>query len=231
MLTLAHLFGADNSFIYGTESIVGEALAEASIPREELYVTTKFDNFYQNETFVERTFQLSLNNLGVDYVDLLLIHFPQFAKPVGPVWREFEGLVERGLVRSIGVSNYNSSDLQEILDLPRLKIKPAVNQIKYHPYSKLLPFPTTACATRRHPGPRRWSLPLAHADTAEQNPTVEFNLKHDIVTQAYSALTPLTKEPGGPVSAVAESIADQLDITDAQVILDWVKEKGLASVT
>ena len=51
------------------------------------------------------------------------------------------------------------------------------------------------------------------------------------MTQAYSALTPLTKEPGGPVSAVADAIADELDITDAQVLLDWVKEKGLASVT
>ncbi len=51
------------------------------------------------------------------------------------------------------------------------------------------------------------------------------------MTQAYSALTPLTKEPGGPVSAVVDDLAEQLDITDAQVILDWVKEKGLASVT
>ena len=72
----------------------------------------------------------------MDYVDLLLIHFPQFAKPVEPVWREFEGLVERGLVRTIGVSNYNDTDLSEILQLPGLKVKPAVNQIKYHPYSK-----------------------------------------------------------------------------------------------
>ncbi len=118
---------------------MGEALAEAAIPREELYITTKFDNFYQNETSVERTFQLSLQNLGVSYVDLLLIHFPQFAKPVEPVWKEFEGLVRRGLVKSVGVSNYNSTDLQEILDLPGLKIKPAVNQIRYHPYSEHLP--------------------------------------------------------------------------------------------
>jgi len=131
----AGLGWADNSAIYGTEQFVGEALAQAGIAREELFITTKFDNIFNNETSVERTFQLSLDKLGLDYVDLYLIHFPQFARPAAPVWREFEALVERGLVRSIGLSNYNQTDLQEILDLPGLKVKPAVNQIRYHPYS------------------------------------------------------------------------------------------------
>lgn len=222
----------DNSAIYGTEQFVGEALARSGIPRDELYITTKFDDFFHNETNVERTFQESLAKLGLDYVDALLIHFPQFAKPVGPVWREFEGLVERGLVRTIGVSNFNQTDLQDILDLEGLKTKPAINQIRYHPYSTPPSVyvdspPSFSCSAE----PTHPRLAPAHADTAAQNPTVEFNLAHKLVTQAYSALTPLTKSPGGPVSKVADAIAADLGITDAQVLLDWVKEKGLASVT
>lgn len=149
---------------------------------------------------METEFQASLEKLGVSYVDLYLIHFPSVGKPAHEIWPAMESLVERGLAKSIGVSNYNETDLEGMLAIA--KIKPAVNQIRFHPYN-----------------------------TLEQDPIVAFGKKHGIVTQSYSALTPLTKEPGGPVSEVVERLADKKGITEAQVILDWVKQSEIASVT
>ncbi|KAI5476586.1 hypothetical protein MNV49_007473 [Pseudohyphozyma bogoriensis] len=191
----------DNSAIYYNEEVVGKAIKQSGIPREELYITTKFDNLDGED--VETEFQKSLDKLGVTYVDLYLIHFPQFAQPsLSAVWKTFESLVSRKLVRSIGISNYNAAQLAELLLIAR--IPPAVNQIRYHPYN-----------------------------TIEQKPVVELAKKEGIVIAAYSALTPLTKEEsrGGPIDEVLKEVVEEQDITEGQVILSWVKQKGILDVT
>lgn len=121
--------------------------------------------------------------------------------PAG-VWASFEALVESGRVRTIAVSNYAVRDLRALLALPNLKIKPAINQIRYHPYN-----------------------------TLQQSSTLELAKEEGIVVAAYSSLTPLTTEPGGAVDRVLKDIAEVEGITDGQVILDWVKGQGIAVVT
>ncbi|KAL8284053.1 hypothetical protein RQP46_005166 [Phenoliferia psychrophenolica] len=184
--------------IDGNEESVGEAMRLEGIPREELYITTKYDYLDSEDVKVE--FQKSLTKLGVSYIDLYLIHFPQFAPDPAKVWSAFESLVERNLVRSIGVSNYEVANLTVILSFA--KIKPAVNQIRFHPYNQLL-----------------------------QAPVVKLGDEHGIITAAYSSLTPITKEPGGPFDKVMEKVAKKEKITIGQVVLDWVKSQGIAVVT
>ncbi|KAM0754513.1 Aldo/keto reductase [Meredithblackwellia eburnea MCA 4105] len=188
----------DNAAVYGNEEYVGEAIRQSGIPRDQLYITTKYD-FLNGET-VEVEVQKSLQKLGIDYIDLYLIHFPRVAVDPLTTWRSFESLVTSGTVRSIGVSNYGVEDLNTVLQLA--EIKPAVNQIRYHLYN-----------------------------TVEQDPVVELGRKEGIVSAAYSSLTPITKEPGGPVDDVLEEISEKEGITEGQVILDWVKGKGIAVVT
>jgi diketogulonate reductase-like aldo/keto reductase len=125
------------------------------VPRSELFITTKYDRLDDYDVFTE--FHLELAKLGTGYVDLLLIHAPPKGQPANEVWRAFEALVEQGYVRSIGVSNYNQAQIQEITDLPA-RIKPAVNQIHVEPYSQFVP--CALCATGH------FASPCCHADFA-----------------------------------------------------------------
>ncbi|MDX6247817.1 MAG: hypothetical protein QOF10_1177 [Kribbellaceae bacterium] len=117
----------DTAQAYRNESSVGRAIRSSGIPREEIFLTTKFhpgsrDPLAEAEKSVER--------LGTDYVDLYLIHWPQG----GPTWAwpGMERASEAGLARGIGVSNFSAAELQEVLKTSQ--IQPAVNQIQFSPF-------------------------------------------------------------------------------------------------
>ena len=116
----------DTAQIYGNEQSVGRALREADVPREEVFVTTKFWPGYTDPV---AELEQSLRRLGVDQVDLYLVHRPQG----GPVraWSGMERARERGLTRSIGVSNFGASDLAAVLAAGA--IPPVVNQVQFSP--------------------------------------------------------------------------------------------------
>lgn len=120
----------DTASVYKNEDGVGRGLKALSIPREEIFVTTKIWNTAQRIGDVEDSFNRSLERLGLDYVDLYLIHWP-VPGCFPDTWKSLEKLRASGRVKSIGVSNFN------ILDLEMLKkvsdIVPAVNQIEFHP--------------------------------------------------------------------------------------------------
>ncbi len=112
----------DNARIYGNEVSVGAALKAASIPRNQLFITSKYDAIDGEDVHTE--FNKSLADLGVDYLDLYLIHFPRFAEQGGgikKVWRQFEEIKRSGRARSIGVSNYYEGEMQELLNLAEIK--------------------------------------------------------------------------------------------------------------
>ena len=123
----------DTAQIYGNEESVGRALRDSGVPRREVFLTTKFypgRKFYQRRrgdpvAAVER----SLRRLGVDQVDLYLVHWPAG----GPIWAwpRMEQVQERGLARSIGVSNFGTSDLEKVIAVGT--IPPAVNQVQFSP--------------------------------------------------------------------------------------------------
>ncbi|MEU7073245.1 aldo/keto reductase [Streptomyces narbonensis] len=122
----------DTAAIYGNETGVGRALAASGLPREELFVTTKLWNADQGYDATLRAFDAGLAKLGLDYVDLYLIHWPTPARDLyRDSWRALERLAEEGRIRAAGVSNFQPGHLARLTD--GAKLVPAVNQVELHP--------------------------------------------------------------------------------------------------
>lgn len=119
----------DTATMYRNETEVGRALRDSGVPREQVFVTTKLPP--DAEDRVEQTMADSLEDLGLDYVDLWLVHWPPGGQAAPHVWNEFIALRERGLTRSIGVSNYSTAQIDELT--AATGVTPAVNQIKWSP--------------------------------------------------------------------------------------------------
>jgi diketogulonate reductase-like aldo/keto reductase len=122
----------DTASAYGNEAAVGRAIAASGIPRAELFVTTKLDVPDQGFTKAQDACAASLERLGMDYVDLYLVHWP--APLLGRYVDAFGGLIQsrgEGQVRSIGVSNFTEVHLETVIDLTF--VTPAVNQVELHP--------------------------------------------------------------------------------------------------
>jgi len=148
----------DCAMLYSNESEIGVALKKAigkDIQRSDLWVTSKLWNTFHNPEHVQQALRTTLNNLGLDYLDLYLIHWPHSFKFQGfdaanffpkneegtliagdvdyvDTWKALEKLVDLGLTKHIGLSNFNSQQIQRIIDNAR--IKPAVLQVELHPY-------------------------------------------------------------------------------------------------
>ncbi len=143
----------DCATVYGNEAEVGQALKNSEVKRDEIFITAKLWNTQHHPEDVEAACRKSLKALGLDYIDLYLIHWPvafkrcetyfpkkadniameyDFNIPIVDTWKAMEALVDLGLVKSIGLSNFNSKQVAEICSMA--KIKPAVNQVECHPY-------------------------------------------------------------------------------------------------
>lgn len=145
----------DTATVYFNEETVGNAIRKSQIPREEIFVTSKFwaqDAGYEN---TKKAFQLSLDKLGLDYLDMYLAHVP-FGDYYGS-WRAMEELYEAGKIRAIGVCNFYPARLADLC--MNVNIKPAVCQIEMHPFYQQ----KNAIENMKnfHVQPEAWS-PLAH---------------------------------------------------------------------
>ncbi|MEU9150596.1 aldo/keto reductase [Streptomyces sp. NPDC048417] len=122
----------DTAAIYGNERGVGQALADSGIARDELFITTKLWNADQGYDTTLAAFDASLDRLGLDHVDLYLIHWPTPARDLYlDTWRALEKLYADGRTRAIGVSNFQPAHLERLLGAA--SVVPAVNQIELHP--------------------------------------------------------------------------------------------------
>jgi len=206
----------DCASVYGNEAEVGAALKKTAIPREEIFVTSKLWNSMHAASDVEVACKESLTKLGLDFLDLYLIHWPVSLKkghafppkadevtdvPVEETWRVMETLVDKGLVKAIGVSNFSMPKLQHVLELAR--IKPAVNQIEGHPYL--------------------------------QQPALKaFCDENGVIITAYSPLgspdrPPRVFDESDPVLLEDESlarIATELGRSPADVLIRWAVQRG-----
>ena len=213
--------------LYQNEGEVGEgikqAIEELKIPREEIFVCSKLWNTKHHPDEVEAACRKSLEDLGLDYIDLYLMHWPtayergddffpkdeegnmKYDVDLHPTdtWMEMEKLVELGLVKDIGVSNFNSVQIQDIVE--KGTIKPVVNQVECHPYM-------------------------------QQSKLIDFCKEHDILITAYSPLGTPTRPWAGPDepklledSKIIE-IANSYNKTPAQIILRWQIERGVIVV-
>ncbi|KAG8540591.1 hypothetical protein GDO81_018985 [Engystomops pustulosus] len=156
----------DSALIYGNEVEVGQAIrekiADGTVKREDVFYTSKLWSTYHPQHLVRSCLEKSLKDLQLDYIDLYLIHNPIEFKPgddllpmdengkliyhntdIRDTWKGMEDCKEAGLVKSIGVSNFNHKQLELILNMPGLRYKPVCNQVECHLYwnqSKLLEF-------------------------------------------------------------------------------------------
>lgn len=125
----------DTAQMYGNEEGVGLALAESGIARDRLYVTTKLGNANHRPDDVRRSFDQSMERLGLDHLDLFLMHWPLptlYGGDFASTWQAMAGLLAEGRLRSIGVSNFQPAHLDRIASATG--VVPVVNQIEVHPY-------------------------------------------------------------------------------------------------
>ncbi|KDQ09658.1 hypothetical protein BOTBODRAFT_36891 [Botryobasidium botryosum FD-172 SS1] len=142
----------DGAYAYGNEAEVGEGIRQSGVPRKEIFITSKIWSTFHRR--VEDCLDITLERLGTDYVDLLLVHWPVALKeggnhPLFPTrpdgsrdideewklidtWKQMEEVYHKGKAKAIGVSNFSQLKLEEIL--PHATVKPATNQIELHPY-------------------------------------------------------------------------------------------------
>jgi len=188
----------DTAYYYFNEQGVGEAIRECGIPREEIFVTSKVWNADRGYENTKAAFARTMENLGLDYLDLYLIHWPANRKQFGDAakqinaetWRALEELYAEGKIRAIGLSNFLPHHIDELMETA--KIKPMVNQIEVHP---------------------GWL----------QAETVEYCQKMGIIVEAWS---PLGRSHAINNAALME-IAAKYNKSVAQLCIRWVLQHGV----
>jgi 2,5-diketo-D-gluconate reductase A len=159
----------DTAAIYGNERGVGKAIAESGLARDELFVTTKLWNAEQGFDSTLRAFDASLEKLGLETVDLYLIHWPVPAKDAYvDTYKAFERLYAEGRVRAIGISNFEPHHLNRLL--AETEVVPAVDQIELHPFLQQLPLREELA---RHQIVTEAYSPLASGKGVIDDPTIK----------------------------------------------------------
>jgi 2,5-diketo-D-gluconate reductase A len=155
----------DTAEMYGNERGVGEAVRASGLDRSEVFITTKLNNGYHRPDDARRAFETTLNELGFDYVDLFLIHWPLptlYGGDYVSTWKTLAEFVEDGRARSIGVSNFQADHLRRLAS--ETERTPAVNQIELHPY--LLNEEVRAYDEAHNIATEAWS-PIAQGDVLD----------------------------------------------------------------
>lgn len=226
----------DGAEDYGNEKEVGEginrAIDEGLVSRDELFVVSKLWNSFHHPDNVEKALNKTLSDLKVDYLDLFLIHFPIAFKfvpfeekyppgfycgdgdkfiyedvPIIDTWRALEKLVQKGKIRSIGISNFPGALIQDLLR--GAKIKPAVLQIEHHPY-----------------------LQQPRLIEYVENQRIAVTAYSSFGPQSFVELNhPKVKDCKGLFEHdTIRSIADKHKKTPAQVLLRWATQRGIAVI-
>jgi 2,5-diketo-D-gluconate reductase A len=159
----------DTAQMYGNEAEVGEAIAKSGIDRSEIFVTSKLNNGFHRPDDARAAFDLSLEGMNLDYLDLFLIHWPLPTRYDGDfvsTWLTLEEFYREGRARSIGVSNFQTNHLNRLAN--DADITPAVNQIEVHPY--LVQDELRSYCAERQIAVEAWS-PIARGKIAD-DPTI-----------------------------------------------------------
>ena len=213
----------DTAKMYGNEQDVGEAVCQSSISREEIFVTTKLWDSDQGYQTAHDAFDRSMDQLGLEYIDLYLIHWP-VEKLRNDSWRALNDIKESGRTRSIGVSNFSHKHLQELYSYS--DIRPVVNQIELSPF---LQQPLIASFCRSENIQLTGYCPLAKgrrfdepvlADIAEQHGKSPAQVMIRWALQKRQAVIPKSSNP--------KRIVQNADIFDFQIGVDeMVRLDGL----
>jgi len=204
----------DTAAAYQNEEGVGKAIAASGIARDELFVTTKLWNADQGREEARRAFEASMAKLGLEQLDLYLIHWPTPARDLyAPSWRAFQELQAEGRVRSIGVSNFQPDHLRRLLD--EFDVAPSINQVELHPY--LQQEALRAFHAEHGIATEAWS-PLAQGAVLEDPVLVEIAQAHGKTTAQVVLRWHL--QLGNvviPKSVTPKRIAENLDVLDFEL--------------
>ncbi|KOX80213.1 Alcohol dehydrogenase [NADP(+)] A [Melipona quadrifasciata] len=213
----------DTAFFYQNEKEIGQAvqtkIKDGTVKREDLFITTKLWNNFHKETSVVPTCKKSLENLGLSYVDLYLVHWPFAFQEGGDLlprnengdllmsdtdyletWKGMEECARLGLTRSIGISNFNQDQITRLLSVA--EIKPVNNQVEVNV-------------------------------NVNQKPLIEFCKKHNITITGYSPLGQPGNKAGIPTgldNPVVIELSKKYNKTPAQIILRYVLQQGVAII-
>lgn len=188
----------DTAAVYGNEVSVGEGIRQGGVPREELFVTSKVWNTERGYETTLRAFDKTLKDMGLDYLDLYLIHWPantlQFGDAADGInqetWRALEKLYSEGMIRAIGLSNFMPHHLEAVLQ--KAEVMPAVDQIEYHPGFL-------------------------------QQECVDYCKEKGIVVEAWSPLG----RGSVLFDELLMGLAEKYGSTVAQLVIRWVMQKGI----
>jgi 2,5-diketo-D-gluconate reductase A len=165
----------DTAALYGNEAEVGKGIRESGIDREEVFVTTKIWNDRQGYQESLKAIDESLSRLNLGYIDLLLIHWPSPAQDLYvETWKAFEKVLADGLVKNIGVSNFQPAHLERLM--ANSEIKPTVNQVELHPFFQQ--HEVRAANAKHNVLTESWS-PLARAGKNDNPVLVELSEETD----------------------------------------------------
>ncbi|KAK7746445.1 hypothetical protein SLS53_002404 [Cytospora paraplurivora] len=202
----------DAAWIYRNENETGKGIASAGLPREDIWVTSKLWNAAHRADEAEKQIRESIARLGVEYLDLYLIHWPVAFVPgegttidketsIIDTWRTLEGFVRANLTRHIGLSNFAQHDVETILDIA--EIRPYAHEFETHPY-------------------------------LQQQDFVDYHLEKDIKVIAYSPLgntNPTYSSKHGNLDPLLKDpfwvgLAGKKNVTPAQAVLAWGFQRG-----
>lgn len=200
----------DTAEFYLTHREVAHGIKKSGIDRSKIWITDKYTPGYRSVKAPSKNpyeaVQTALRELETDYIDLYLIHTPEFNPELShgvtmeQAWKDFEKAYKEGLVKNIGVSNFDVKLLEKLFEIA--EIKPSVLQVEFHAY------------------------------LYDQTPgIIEFAKKHNIRVEAYGPLTPIIRASGGPLDTVLRSLSDKYNKTEAQLLLRWVYEQGVLPIT
>jgi 2,5-diketo-D-gluconate reductase A len=204
----------DTAAVYGNEEAVGRAIAASGIPRAELFVTTKVANADQGFNAAQDAIKVSLDKLGLDYVDLYLVHWPM--PQLGKYVDTFGGLIQArgdGYAKSIGVCNFTEEHVETVIDLTY--VTPAVNQIELHP---LLNQAELRAANAKHNVVTEAYSPLAVGRLID-NPAIT-SIANEYGRSAAQVLIRWSIQLGNvviPRSGNPERIADNFNVFDFEL--------------
>ncbi|EHK45172.1 uncharacterized protein TrAtP1_003411 [Trichoderma atroviride] len=189
----------DTADSYGTEREVGLAIQQSGIPRERLFITTKVQHGWEN---VAAALDASLEKLGLEYVDLYLLHNPYVIasnEGIQAAWKGLETVKAQGKARSIGISNFQRHHVEALLET--CTIKPAMNQLEFHPYLQ------------------------------RANDFVPWMREHGIEVSSFKTLAPITVGKGGPLDELLPSLATKYEVAESVILLSWCIGQNIAPIT
>ena len=211
----------DTASFYKNEEGVGKGIKALDLPREELFVTTKIWNTAQRIGDIEDSFNRSLERLGLDYVDLYMIHWP-VPGCFTDTWKAMEKLQASGKIRSIGVSNFSAADLELLHTVS--DVVPAVNQVEFHP---LFNHPELLSYCREHGIAVQAYAPLARGAYLKSPLMIEIGKSHG-KSPAQVGLRWLVQQG---ISVVPKSVHKDRILENSQIFDFSLTEEEMLAIT